>query len=203
MPFGLLRESKSAAKRAQIIIVSKCPENLGIAERDQLITEINPLPEQQLFFTTIAYKPIYPLTHHQVDINKDTEVLLVCGIANPEPLKNQLEKSFSKVYTLIFQDHHYFTTDDVAEINETFQHISSSNKIIVSTEKDAAKLILQQEIITTHKLPIYIQPIGIEFLFDGASGFNDTCLQYIHSVLPPISEEAYADDEQIEYTIIE
>lgn len=203
MPFGLLRESKSAAKRAQVIIVSKCPHDLSIQQRDELISEIAPLPEQQIFFSTIAYKTIYPLSPNQIQLETSTTVLLVCGIANPEPLKLQLEKSFSKVYTLTYPDHHYFTTDDIAEIHETFNNITTSKKIIVCTEKDAAKLILQQEVISKYELPIFIQPIGIEFLFDGASKFNEICLQYIQSIIPVVSDVVLYDEEQIEYTIIE
>lgn len=192
MPFGLLRESRAGAKRAEIIIVSKCPNNLSILEKEKLRKEINPLPYQQLFFSTIRYKNIYPLTSFHKNIDKNTHVLLVTGIANATPLLLHLKNDFSDVHHLPYKDHHYFTFDDLEEIKETFGNINTDNKIIITTEKDAARLMLLQEKILENQLPFYAQAIGIDILFDEQEKFNEEIIRFVHGFIPPLIEEESA-----------
>ncbi|GBL35531.1 tetraacyldisaccharide 4'-kinase, partial [Filimonas sp.] len=73
MPFGLLRESRKAAKRAQMIVVSKCPPDLSIQQKQTLIDEIKPEPYQSVYFSCIEYKHLYPLSQTMVTFNQDTE----------------------------------------------------------------------------------------------------------------------------------
>lgn len=193
MPFGLLRESRSGAKRAEIIIISKCPGNLSVEEKSRLTTEINPKPYQQLYFTTIRYKNIYPLTSFQKEINKDTKVLLVTGIANAEPLIEHMKTGFSDVYHLSYKDHHYFTYDDIKEIQEAFQNINSENKIIITTEKDASRLMLLQDRIIEYQLPFYAQAISIELLFGDSEKFNHEIISFVQTIIPPLIEEEPAE----------
>ncbi len=191
MPFGLLRESKSGAKRAEIIIVSKCPTDLSLAESEKISLEIAPAPHQQLFFSTIRYKNCYPLTAFHKAINNETQILLVTGIANTLPLLQHLKKEYAQVYQLEYKDHHYFTYDDLKEMQEAFHHINTENKIIITTEKDAARLMLLQKKIIEYQLPFYAQAITIEILFDKTTLFNHTVTDFIESIIPP----AVVDEE--------
>jgi tetraacyldisaccharide 4'-kinase len=196
MPFGLLREGRSASSRADLILITKCPTHLSEDEKKKLIQEINPKPNQQVFFTSIHYVLRYPLQPTLVQSDVE-EVLLVTGIANPKPLQEALEKEYKKVYTLSYPDHHYFTNDDLEEIQAAFKHIQSTKKIIVTTEKDAARFMMQQEKLTTYQLPIYVQRIGIDFLFDEKEAFNEWVLNYVKSFYPePIFEEIEDDMNQ-------
>lgn len=185
MPFGLLRESRSSAKRADIIIVSKCPADLSEQEKEDLIKEINPKQHQHVFFTGIEYQSIYPLQAHNTYPAAE-EVLMVTAIANPEPLKQRLEKEYKKVYLLTYADHHYFTFDDIEEIHEAFTHIQNPNKIIVTTEKDAARLILLQDKLVALGLPIYVQRIGVYFLFNEQQTFNDLIHPFVRKYYPEL-----------------
>ncbi len=196
MPFGLLRESRKAAKRAQVIVVSKCPPDLSLQQKQALIDELNPEPYQSVYFSCIEYKHLYPLSQTTVTYNQDTEVLLVSGIANPAPLIEKLSKDFSKIYPLTFKDHHYFTYDDAEEIRDAFQHITSKNKIIITTEKDASRLILLQDKLSTYELPIYIQSIGIRFLFDEEMQFNQIITSFIQTIIPPVEPEIWIENEE-------
>lgn len=191
MPFGLLRESPKAAERAQIIIVTKCPAHLSLEQKQQLQNEIAPLPSQQLYFTCIRYTTLYPLTHQSKAIPKQCEILLVCGIANPKPLETHLQSTGNRVHALLYKDHHYFTQDDIEEIKEAFMHMPGESKIIVCTEKDAARLYLHKERIEALALPIWIQPIGIDFLFDEGDAFNQQIRDFVGSMIPtdPADEE--------------
>lgn len=193
LPFGLLRESRTASARANIIIVSKCPPNISQDEKQKLIIEINPLPSQQVFFSSIEYKSIYSLTNNDIHFSKDTDVLLVTGIANPTPLFEKLSKEFNKVYTLSFKDHHYFTFDDLNEINDAFEHINNKNKIIITTEKDASRLMLLKERIAELKWPLFAQSIGIRFLFDDQQPFNTDVQQFVQKY-HPIIDDTYETD---------
>lgn len=197
LPFGLLRESKSGAKRAQIIVITKCPENMSLDEKKNLINEINPTQNQTVYFSYIQYKPLYPLSVNQTQINEQTNVLLVTGIANASYLINHLEKQFPFVHHLPFQDHHYFTINDIEEIIETFQNIDSQNKIIVTTEKDAARLMLFQDKILSSKLPFYAQPIGVQFLFDEQTSFQNQLIHLVEKYYPSI------DDLEVDFELIQ
>jgi tetraacyldisaccharide 4'-kinase len=193
MPFGLLRESRKAADRADIIIITKCPLNLSQPEKEKLVHEIHPTQSQHVFFTGIRYTKLYPLTGFEVPYTSSTSVLLVCGIANPEPLITHCQTIFKQVHTLTYKDHHYFTFDDLDEIKETFTNIKSEHKIIITTEKDAARVMLLKDAIITHNLPIYVQAIGIQFLFEQEIVFDTIISSFIEQYLPP---EITADDSE-------
>jgi tetraacyldisaccharide 4'-kinase len=196
MPFGLLRESRKAAKRAQIIVVSKCPHDLTIEQKATLIDDIKPNAAQTIYFSSIEYTKLYPLSHTSVSYDENTEILLVCGIANPAPLIEKLSKEFKKIYPLTFKDHHYFTFDDAEEIKDAFHNIAFNNKMIITTEKDASRLMLLQEKLSAYELPIYIQSIGIDFLFGEGKAFNEEIVKFIHSMIPPIEPKIDVENEE-------
>lgn len=185
MPFGLLRESRSAAQRADVIIVTKCEDHFTAAEAEKIKEEINPGKHQQVFFTCIQYLSLYPM-HLEWMAQDAEEVLLVTGIANPKPLQTKLESQFKKIYSLQFADHHYFTSEDMEEIKQAFDHISNPKKLLVTTEKDASRFFLQQEYIRTHQLPIYVQRIGVKFLFDGEHDFHQRVNGFVEQYYPVI-----------------
>jgi tetraacyldisaccharide 4'-kinase len=164
LPTGDLRDEKSSVKRADIIVVTKCPADLPAAEAEAIREELQPLPGQQVFFAGIRYGTIYHITRHQpFTIMPETEVLLVTGIANPRPLKKLLTDQAASYEQIVYSDHHIFTIDDLKEIRRRFSQMSSSNKIILTTEKDAVRLVkFQQEL---SELPLYVIPIEMEFLF--------------------------------------
>lgn len=198
MPFGLLRESRSAYKRAEIIIVTKCSQNLSVDEKQKLIQEINPLAHQQVYFSAIDYANIYPLNPSVLEISKETEVLLVTGIANPKPLQEKLEKEFKKVHSLPYKDHHYFSFDDLNEMNEAFNHIANPNKIIITTEKDAARLMLLKDKILEMNLPFYAQAIRIQFLFNEGELFNEKIKSFVAPFYPFVEEEILPNEEEMD-----
>ncbi|MBS1655535.1 MAG: tetraacyldisaccharide 4'-kinase, partial [Bacteroidetes bacterium] len=93
LPTGDLRDLKSGYKRAEVIVVTKCKPDLSMTEKNKIIKEIDPLPEQQIFFTAIEYGGLYNMVSQEKrTITSKTEVLLITGIANPRPLKKHLEE---------------------------------------------------------------------------------------------------------------
>jgi len=154
LPTGDLRDLKSSYKRAEIIVVTKCIYNLTEEEKKKITREIDPLPKQKIFFTIIDYgEPYHIKEKRTTSLSDQKEVLLVTGIANPGPLKRLLEEQ-SKTYNLVqYPDHHIFTVDDLNDIKKRFETMQGSNKMILTTEKDAVRLSKFQKVIT--ELPLF------------------------------------------------
>lgn len=178
LPTGDLRDERASMKRAQLIVVTKCPLNLTEHERFLLIKEISPEPEQQIFFTAIQYgKPYHLVSGEKIELNKEMEVMLVCGIANPFPLTQYIHE-YTKTYdAMFFSDHHLFSIDDLTEIKNRFDFLSEKNKIILTTEKDAVRLIKFKEKLID--IPIYVIPISLEFLFNQCTEFDQKVSEYV------------------------
>jgi tetraacyldisaccharide 4'-kinase len=178
LPTGDLRDQRSSYKRAEIIVVTKCPPDINEQQRRKIIKEINPLEHQQIFFTTIQYgKPYHIIQRTEKEIEESDEVLLVCGIANPKPLKKYISEKAETYYEQMFQDHHIFSIDDLNEIIHQFNNIDAPNKIIITTEKDAVRLIKFKSELSA--LPLYVLPIEHVFLFDEAEQFQKSIISYV------------------------
>ncbi len=183
LPLGTLRESRSAYHRADIIIVSKCPVDLGKAEADNMVKKINPLPHQKVFFTAIQYGQPYNFFTGEPFFMKGKNAVLVCGIAKPEPLVHYLESQAASVHTLSYADHHYFMSRDLEEIKETYNNWEVPDKILVTTEKDAARLHLHADKIREWNIPLIIAPITVAFLFNGGNDFDSIVLSYVEKTI--------------------
>ena len=178
MPAGRLREPVSGAKRAHLIVVTKTDPTLSpLIERD-LLNELDPCPGQQVCFSYVRYGSLVALTkensHRQVNLKGS--VLMVAGIADPYPLEIHLRHHFNEVEKLIYKDHHVFTTADAADIRSRFRDIIGSNKIIVTTEKDAMRLKEKHVSDQLKDLPVYYLPVRIEFHPESKRIFHS----YIH-----------------------
>ncbi|MEO7960630.1 MAG: tetraacyldisaccharide 4'-kinase, partial [Ginsengibacter sp.] len=164
LPAGDLRDVKSSGQRADIIIVTKCPGHLSEEERKSVIDEIDPAEHQKVYFTKISYdSPYHLFTKEMRFLEPQTDILLVCGIANPKPLQEALTTYATSYEVVHFKDHHIFAIDDLQEIKNRFSQINSENKIILTTEKDGVRLAKYATELS--QLPIYIIPMRHVFLF--------------------------------------
>ena len=178
LPAGDLRDVRSSSKRADVIIVTKCKADLSETEKNAIIAEINPVENQTVYFTTIVYsKPYHLFTKEEIDIKHDYGILLVCGIANPKPLKEHLTKHADTYEMLRYADHHIFHSNDLREIKQQFEKINSDKKIVLTTEKDAVRLEKFEKELSD--FPIYVVPIQHEFLFNEAESFNAAVTNFI------------------------
>lgn len=178
LPTGDLRDQWSSYKRADAIVVTKCKPGLSETEKNSLVKEIHPLKHQKVFFTAIAYGLPYHITHQTFSpIDEDTEVLLITGIANPRPLKNFLEEKVETYHMMHYNDHHIFSIDDWRDIKKRFSNIEADKKIILTTEKDAMRLLkFKQEV---NGMPFYVIPIEHKFLFNEGTQFNEMVSNFI------------------------
>lgn len=166
LPTGNLRESRSGAARANIIIVTKCPEN--ISELEQHVIEAKLSAKVPVYFTTIAYdEHVYSATETiKVSDLKSESILLIAGIAKPEPFFSYL--SNEKEDKLIFPDHHHFSNEDIITINK-----KAYGRKIITTEKDYVRL---KDNFKSNQL--YCLPIKTAFITNNIN-FDNTILDYV------------------------
>lgn len=168
LPAGRLREQASGARRADVIVVTKTVgENPPFREYRE---RIRPLQGQDLFFSTFGYSRLTPLfaeTDNSIRIcgYRDTEVLVVTGIARPDPLWAYVKQQGGNVHQLVFGDHHKFTATDVERINRAFAALPpSEHRMAVTTEKDAARLRTQKGLLPELRAAFFVQPVSVRFL---------------------------------------
>ncbi len=180
LPAGDLRDVRSSSKRADIVIVTKCKADLSEAEKNKTIEEIKPAANQAVYFTTIVYdNPYHLFSKEEITITHDHAVLLVCGIANPGPLKEHLTNRVHTYDMLRYPDHHIFNSDDLQDIKQQFEKIKADKKFILTTEKDAVRLIKFESELKDH--PVYVLPIQHSFLFNSAGEFDGLVKKFIQS----------------------
>jgi len=178
LPTGDLRDQKKSYRRAQVIIVTKCEKDFSLKERNDTIREIKPLENQQIFFSYIRYGiPYHIITKEPFQINETIEVLLVTGIANPAPLKKFLDENSQAYYEIDYGDHHIFSIDDLKNMIRKFNNIAARQKILLTTEKDAVRLLKFQH--EMKDLPFFVIPIEPGFLFHEEQRFTDLIVTFI------------------------
>jgi tetraacyldisaccharide 4'-kinase len=179
LPAGSLRDLKSQYRRAQVIVVTKCDPALSSGEKEKIVQEINLQQDQSIFFTSVQYGSIYHILHKStIELNQETEVVLVSGIANPKPLKDWLQKNCKTYHLLQYSDHHIFSIDDLKEIRKKFESVPSPARIILTTEKDAVRLLKFSAEIKDW--PIYVVPVRHDFLFGEEKRFNEKVINFIN-----------------------
>lgn len=183
LPAGRLREPKDGKRRADIVIVTKCPPDLRPMDFRVITKALNLYPYQKLFFTTIEYGDLIPLFSNSrslalSEITSDYEVLVLSGIASPQHLLCDIQKHTENVIPMTFRDHHLFTPKDIARINNTFDSLSSK-RIIITTEKDAARLVGLDGLSDDVRNHIYALPIKTTFLLEQHEQFDEFILSYV------------------------
>lgn len=183
LPSGRLREWKSGYKRADIIIVTKCPEVVEPQQRNNIIREINPMPHQQVYFSKFSYDRPYYFYDRRYYINLDQSfyVVLVSAIANTSYLKKYLSPLVKEIFPLEYEDHHPFTNQDIDYMIQKFRALPGQRKIILTTEKDATRLEPFREIFNENKIPVFIQPAQVVFLDGDKFRFDDQVKNYLLS----------------------
>jgi tetraacyldisaccharide 4'-kinase len=184
LPYGNLRESPANIERADILLITKTPENLS--EEMQLLSEseTGKSPDQRLFFTTFRYRypePVFDKSASgSVSFNlPECSIVLVTGIANPKPLYNHLRETCKEIIHLSFGDHHNFTGRDILKINDAMISLGTGHKYVFTTEKDAVRLRELTEIPESLLALFYYIPVEIGFLNNKGNEFDNLILEYV------------------------
>ncbi|MFB9054479.1 tetraacyldisaccharide 4'-kinase [Formosa undariae] len=165
LPTGNLREPKSGAKRADIIIVTKCPEALSEIEKTKIIKSISPKSNQKVFFSAIKYAEVVVSKSEEIPLVNVPKFTLITGIANPKPLVNFLTEKGLEFEHLNFKDHHDFTPEELDAFKQ--------KAFIITTEKDFMRL---------NQFPFLDENLfylSIEAVLDSPKDFNDSITDFI------------------------
>ncbi|MDE6347293.1 MAG: tetraacyldisaccharide 4'-kinase [Bacteroides sp.] len=188
LPAGRLREPASGKNRAQIIIVTKCPDDIKPIDFNIIAKQLHLFPYQQLYFSRFRYGMLAPLFPDKAGSRKattslagDEQVLLITGIAAPAPLQKEVESYTPHVKLLAFGDHHDFTSKDLGQIKEQFLCLKEGKRRIITTEKDAARLKFHPALDEILKPHIYVMPIEIEILQNQQYIFNQNIIGYVRA----------------------
>ena len=182
LPAGRLREPLSGTNRADIVIVTKCPHDLKPMEFRVITKAMNLYPFQRLFFTCLEYRnitPVFGSGEQSLDsIGKDCHILLLTGIASPQQMIEDLSPRCPHITPLTFGDHHTFTSSDVARINNEFAALPHP-KMIITTEKDATRLIAVEGLSEEVRGAMFALPVKIRFMLGQEESFNEKIIGYV------------------------
>jgi len=172
LPGGNLRESARGCKRADIIIVTKCPLDIKPIDMRVIEHEVRPGIFHEIFFSAYEYDEPLPLFIKYADEHwlfkkikkREAGILLITGIVSPRMIHEHLSQFTSDIKSLNFNDHHEFTKKDISFIEKKFLEMKNPEKLILVTEKDAARLIKNKDIPNSLKYHIFVLPIRVKIL---------------------------------------
>lgn len=184
LPLGRLRERKYQRRRANIIIYTKCPDEIAPITRRIIMKDVNLRPYQSLYFTTMVYGEPVAVFPSGEKLAKELEgktppVILLSGIANPKPLQQYLASQYAVIHELIFKDHHDFRSKDLKIIEDTFVKYQDQQPILVTTEKDAMRFRDETALPEFVMARSFYIPLKIKFLDYEGKSFNKTIVGYV------------------------
>ncbi|MDD2277644.1 MAG: tetraacyldisaccharide 4'-kinase [Bacteroidales bacterium] len=183
LPVGRLRDSFSERKRADMVVVTKCPHNLSIEKQSEIKSKLRLKQNQEIYFSAIQYGNIQPIFNNSgasnLSLSPNLTVVAVAGIANPKPFFNYLSQHANCNDTLPLTDHFNFTEKKIRTIFEQFSQIQHESKAIITTEKDASRLRGFSDLPNEIKGYFYYLPIEVVFLGTSNEEFNHKIQSYV------------------------
>lgn len=173
LPAGRMRESAGGRKRADIIIVTKCPDNIGDGEMDSIAERLIVNPWQKVFFTRMKYGNPYPMDGSDIMVKADAPVLALTGIAQPAPMVRYLEGQGRHVELMSYPDHYSFDNSDMERIGKRLERMSAES-VIITTQKDESRL-KSLDIPNNIRKRIFVLPVKVAFVRDGKLFDNIVC----------------------------
>ena len=179
LPMGRLRESRSGAARADVIIVTKCPENLNSEQKNTLRKEIQNYTQKNtpVLFSRIGYVAPYALIDHA---KWSDQVILASGIAEDSSLENYISRTYDLIEKISFGDHHDFSKSDLDAISKLWRKHQDQNPVILVTEKDAEKVKSLLKEGFPPEIPIFVQPIKIQFSIEDETSLRNLIEQKVN-----------------------
>lgn len=192
MPYGRLRESTAALSRADIVIATKCRRGIKPLDYSLFDKNLDLIPAQARFFSRFAYdslRPVFPDAVSEIpylhELTARDMLLTVSGIANPRPFVRYVKSFEPKVKVNVFPDHHEFNRADMDTIRNRFNSMNGERRYIITTEKDAVRMMGNPYFPHELKPYIFYLPIHIEFVErpdQSATSFDDTLLRMLRNI---------------------
>lgn len=181
LPMGRLRDRRAQMVRAQMVIVTKCPDDMKPLDYRIISKNLDLYPYQSLYFTRIATQapvPLYPAYGQAHTLKRGTPVVAMAGIANPTRFIEDLRKDYDVVRTFIFGDHYSFKMKDIHLLETELASLPADTAVVV-TEKDAVRLMNSRKISDDIKRRLYYSSIRVEFLENKECDFRRQLDQYV------------------------
>lgn len=170
LPYGRLREPRRGINRADIVVVSKCPDKMRPMDYRLVVKYLDLFPSQHLFFSHFEYMPLEPVFPDMAValpfldfLTPSDSILAIAGIGNPRPFVKRLKSFAAKVKVDVFPDHHNYTKKDIEHILARYKTLKGSQRIIVTTEKDAVRLACNPYFPYELKAHTYYLPVEVKF----------------------------------------
>lgn len=186
MPLGTLREPARNVLRGDIVVVTKCPSDITAMDIRMVKKNLALFPYQGLFFSNIRYAdpiPVFPVQSPQITslqwLREDDAVLCLTGIATPKPLVRYLRQFAARVKVMHFDDHHFFTRRDFSDIFKVYNQLEGKRKFIITTEKDAVRIMNNPYFPPTRRHCIFYIPMRVGFLEMEGSNFIEGLVKKI------------------------
>lgn len=186
LPYGRLREPLRGINRANIVIATKCPENMTDLNYALFKKNLDLFPYQDAFFSRYSYQNLVPMfPDHSASVpslgwmDAHDSVLAVAGVENPRPFIRYLKTFMARVRVNIFPDHHAFSRKDMENLLKRFQTMKGNTRILVTTEKDAVRMIASPYFPEELKPVSYYVPVKVEFSSRGGVNFIETLIRKI------------------------
>ncbi|MBR0038277.1 MAG: tetraacyldisaccharide 4'-kinase [Bacteroidales bacterium] len=189
LPAGLLRENPKGIRRANLVVITKCPDSLRDEEETEIIAHMPTELSQPILYSGYKYGQLVNLvTLKPTKVDPRTDVLVVSGIADPSVMISYIGKRFRLLDHMAFGDHHRFSNKDIQKIRERLDGVNAQGNvtqikglepIVIVTEKDAARLLDHKAVSEELKKRIYYLPTEVFFLKDHENQFNKIVLDYV------------------------
>lgn len=189
MPAGRLREFARGARRADVVVVTKCPDDLSEEDCEKIRRRLHVRPGQPVFFTRFRYgtwEKLFPQPSKATAPNlsapasqpegRPARLLALSGIARPRPFQEHLRQQCDTLEVLAFPDHHRFSTADLCRL----EACAADCDAVVTTAKDAARLTEMADSLSAElKRKLYVLPIRVEFLHNTSETFHQIISDYV------------------------
>ncbi|REG88332.1 tetraacyldisaccharide 4'-kinase [Algoriphagus antarcticus] len=162
LPMGRLRESRAGAKRADVIIITKCPEDLSSSEKAKIrskVVDYSSVNTPVLFSSIFYGEPVSLID----SIVFSPKIILLTGLANDQPLVEYVNKKYELLEVLSYTDHHEYLKADFDKVRTKVKQHASQNPVVLTTEKDAVKVKSNAPKGFLEEIPIFVLPIEVSF----------------------------------------
>jgi len=190
LPAGRLRESAEGVKRADMLIVTKCPNALRDEESTELHAKLPTRLDQPIFYSAYRYASLVNLETNEPEvIDPTSQVLVLSGISDPSVMQDYVQKHYRLLDCLTYSDHHRFSAKDIKHIQKRLESINeqgfcsqtaASSTVIITTEKDAARLVDHPSLTSELRKRIYYLPTEVFFLKDHDKKIESIVLDYVN-----------------------
>ncbi len=162
LPMGRLRESRTGAKRADVIIITKCPEELNASEKRSFKSQVEDYSGVSIpvFFSSISYGKPFPMIN---SVAFSPKIILLTGLASDQPLIEYVRKKYELLEVISYPDHHDYAEDDFDKIRAKVRQHALQNPVVLTTEKDAVKVKSNAPKGFLEEIPIFVVAIEVRF----------------------------------------